>query len=128
MTNETRIYVPKLLAVRNVIATPQSFGMNISDVDNLPYFQAVELDRPLDNEAIARLVYITQSELLALSPAFNVPAFILKKQTQPAASCRVRTNLPKQLPQRRTRQPVFMGSLYACRQNQPVRHLDGNLA
>lgn len=80
MPNETRNYVPKLLAVRNIIATPQSFGMNISDIDNKPYFQAVEPDRPLDNEAIARLAGITQSELLALNPAFNVPAFIPKSK------------------------------------------------
>lgn len=80
MPNETRNYVPKLLAVRNIIATPQSFGMNISDIDNKPYFQAVEPGRPLDNEAIARLAGITQSELLALNPAFNVPAFIPKNK------------------------------------------------
>ena len=78
MPNETRNYVPKLLAVRNIIANPQSFGISISDIDNKPYFQAIELDHPIDNEAIIRLAGITQSELLALNPAFNVPAFIPK--------------------------------------------------
>lgn len=80
MPNETRNYVPKLLAVRNIIANPQSFGISISDIDNKPYFQAIELDHPIDNEAIARLAGITQSELLALNPAFNVPAFIPKSK------------------------------------------------
>lgn len=89
MPDETRNYVPKLLAVRNIIATPQSFGISIGDIDNKPYFQAVEPDRPLDNEAIARLAGITQSELLALNPAFNVPAFIPKNKRKlllPAAN------------------------------------------
>ncbi|HHK5569753.1 TPA: LysM peptidoglycan-binding domain-containing protein [Neisseria lactamica] len=80
MPDETRNYVPKLLAVRNIIANPQSFGISIGDIDNKPYFQAVEPDRPIDNEAIARLAGITQSELLALNPAFNVPAFIPKNK------------------------------------------------
>ena len=80
MPNETRNYVPKLLAVRNIIANPQSFGISISDIDNKPYFQAIELDHPIDNEAITRLAGITQSELLALNPAFNIPAFIPKSK------------------------------------------------
>ena len=80
MPNETRNYVPKLLAVRNIIANPQSFGISISDIDNKPYFQAIELDHPIDNETITRLAGITQSELLALNPAFNVPAFIPKSK------------------------------------------------
>ena len=80
MPNDTRNYVPKLLAVRNIIANPQSFGISISDIDNKPYFQAIELDHPIDNEAITRLAGITQSELLALNPAFNVPAFIPKSK------------------------------------------------
>ena len=80
MPNETRNYVPKLLAVRNIIANPQSFGISISDIDNKPYFQAIELDHPIDNEAITRLAGITENELLALNPAFNVPAFIPKSK------------------------------------------------
>lgn len=89
MPDETRNYVPKLLAVRNIIANPQSFGISIGDIDNKPYFQAVEPDCPIDNEAIARLAGITQSELLALNPAFNVPAFIPKNKRKlllPAAN------------------------------------------
>lgn len=89
MPDETRNYVPKLLAVRNIIANPQSFGISIGDIDNKPYFQAVEPDRPIDNEAIARLAGITQSELLTLNPAFNVPAFIPKNKRKlllPAAN------------------------------------------
>lgn len=89
MPDETRNYVPKLLAVRNIIANPQSFGISIGDIDNKPYFQAVEPDRPIDNEAITRLAGITQSELLALNPAFNVPAFIPKNKRKlllPAAN------------------------------------------
>lgn len=78
MPNETRNYVPKLLAVRNIVSSPQTFGMNISEITNQPYFQTVSIDKPIDNSTIARLANISESELLTLNPAFNAPVFIPK--------------------------------------------------
>ncbi|PSJ80270.1 LysM peptidoglycan-binding domain-containing protein [Neisseria iguanae] len=78
MPNETRNYVPKLLAVRNIIANPQAYGMNVSEISNQPYFKAVDIDQPIDHSAITRLANIGESEFLALNPAFNAPVFIPK--------------------------------------------------
>ncbi len=78
MPNETRNYVPKLLAVRNIVANPQTFGINISEITNQPYFQTVSVDKPIDNSTIARLANISESELLTLNPAFSAPVFIPK--------------------------------------------------
>lgn len=55
--------------------------MNISDIDNKPYFQAVEPGSVRSTtKPSPGLPAITQSELLALNPAFNVPAFIPKNK------------------------------------------------
>lgn len=78
MPNETRNYVPKLLAVRNIIFNPQSFGMSLSEVSNQPYFKAVDVDQAIDNSAIVRLANISESEFQTLNPAFNAPVFIPK--------------------------------------------------
>ena len=78
MPNETRNYVPKLLAVRNIVANPQTFGMNISEISNQPYFKSVSIDKPIDNSTIARFANISESELLVLNPGFNAPVFIPK--------------------------------------------------
>lgn len=78
MPNETRNYVPKLLAVRNIVANPQAYGMNVSEISNQPYFKAVDVDKPIDRSAITRLANIDESEFLALNPAFNAPVFIPK--------------------------------------------------
>lgn len=78
MPNETRNYVPKLLAVRNIVANPQTFGMNISEISNQPYFKSVSIDKPIDNSTIARFANISESELLTLNPGFNAPVFIPK--------------------------------------------------
>ncbi|WP_416188838.1 LysM peptidoglycan-binding domain-containing protein [Neisseria sp. CCUG17229] len=78
MPNETRNYVPKLLAVRNIVANPQAYGMNVSEISNQPYFKAVHIDQPIDHSAITRLADIGESEFLALNPAFNAPVFLPK--------------------------------------------------
>lgn len=78
MPNETRNYVPKLLAVRNIVSNPQSFGMNVSEISNQPYFKAIDIDRPIDQSAITRLADISESEFLALNPAFSAPVYIPK--------------------------------------------------
>lgn len=78
MPAETRNYVPKLLAVRNIVKNPQAFGMGLSDIENKPYFKAVDIDKPINTGAIARLANISESEFLALNPAFNAPVFVPK--------------------------------------------------
>ncbi|WP_373742048.1 LysM peptidoglycan-binding domain-containing protein [Neisseria sp.] len=78
MPQETRNYVPKLLAVRNIVNNPQTYGMNLSEINNKPYFKTVQVDKPLDTNAIIRLANISESEFLALNPAFNAPVFIPK--------------------------------------------------
>lgn len=78
MPAETRNYVPKLLAVRNIVKNPQAFGMGLSDIENKPYFKAIDVDKPIDTKAITRLANISESEFLALNPAFNAPVFVPK--------------------------------------------------
>lgn len=78
MPNETRNYVPKLLAVRNLINNPNAFGLNLTKIDNRPYFEVVSVDQPLDIQAAARLADISEDEFLQLNPSFKVPVFVPK--------------------------------------------------
>ncbi|ASP17154.1 LysM domain protein [Neisseria sp. oral taxon 020 str. F0370] len=78
MPAETRNYVPKLLAVRNIVNNPQYFGMNFADLDNKPFFKAVDIDQPIDLSAAVRLSGISQAEFDALNPAFKTPVYIPK--------------------------------------------------
>lgn len=76
MPNETRNYVPKLLAVRNLVSNPQVFGLHLSNIENKPYFEAISIDSPIDINAITRLANISQAEFEALNPSFKVPVFL----------------------------------------------------
>src|SRR5690606_379992 len=55
MPNETRNYVPKLQAVKNIIAHPEKFNIELPNIENHPYFQAVDLKRDMDIELVASL-------------------------------------------------------------------------
>lgn len=78
MPAETRNYVPKLLAVRNLVNNPQAFGLKLPEIRNTPYFKAVEVRDPMDIMAASFLANIPQNEFLSLNPAFKTPVFIPK--------------------------------------------------
>lgn len=82
MPNETRNYVPKLLAVRNLVNNPSAFGLTLPEIKSEPYFKAVTVNTPLDIMAAAHLANISESEFLALNPAFKTPVFIPKGNRQ----------------------------------------------
>ena len=44
MPAETRLYVPKLQAVKNIVADPQAFRTELPLIENHPYFQAVDIE------------------------------------------------------------------------------------
>lgn len=78
MPAETRNYVPKLLAVRNLVNNPQAFGLRLPELEHKPYFATVNVDTPLDIMAAAHLANISEDEFLALNPAFKTPVFLPK--------------------------------------------------
>ena len=59
MPNETRNYVPKLLAVRNLVNNPQAFGLTLPEMKHEPYFRTVTVNGPLDIMAAAHLANMT---------------------------------------------------------------------
>ena len=73
MPDETRNYVPKLQAVKNIIASPERFQTELPLIENHPYFQAVALDRDIDTAQVAELAGVTMDELKSLNPSFNKP-------------------------------------------------------
>ena len=68
---ETRAYVPKLQAVKNIIANPQQFNMTLADVPNEPYFGTVQVEQHMDVKVAAKLAGMTVEEFVALNPAHN---------------------------------------------------------
>jgi len=73
MPAETRLYVPKLQAVKNIVADPDSFRAELPLIANHPYFQSVEIDRDIDVELVAKLASVDPKDFRALNPSLNKP-------------------------------------------------------
>lgn len=73
---ETRNYVPKLLAVKNIVTSPASFGLVLQDIPNEPYFTAIATTKHIDVALAAELADIPMEEFTALNPAHNRPVIL----------------------------------------------------
>jgi membrane-bound lytic murein transglycosylase D len=73
LPNETRSYVPKLIAVKNIVLSPASYGVELTAVNNKPYFSKVTAPAKIDIKLAAKLAEMAEDEFSALNPAFNRP-------------------------------------------------------
>ncbi|MGZ3159879.1 MAG: transglycosylase SLT domain-containing protein, partial [Burkholderiaceae bacterium] len=82
MPLETRNYVPKLQAVKDIITTPGQYAITLPKVDNEPYFVTVGKTRDIDIKVAAQLAEISIDEFKALNPQFNRPVITGGANTQ----------------------------------------------
>jgi len=73
MPDETRNYVPRLMALRNIVLEPEKFGLDLGDLPDEPYFTRVALELDLDLRLASRLADVPYEDLLALNPGYNRP-------------------------------------------------------
>ncbi len=76
MPRETRNYVPKLLAVKNIVADPARFGLVLSKIPDEPYFATVSTTKHIDVKVAAELANISMDEFIALNPGHNRPVIL----------------------------------------------------
>ncbi|WP_084360390.1 transglycosylase SLT domain-containing protein [Hydrogenophaga palleronii] len=73
MPAETRQYVPKLQAVKNIMARPQDFNATLPLIGNHPFFDTVTLQRDMDVAVIATLAEVDEKDFRALNPSLRQP-------------------------------------------------------
>ena len=76
MPVETRNYVPKLHAVRNIVMQPERFGLALPPIENHPYFVSVPIQRDMDVALATRLAGLSIDEFKALNPSQNKPVIL----------------------------------------------------
>ena len=76
MPAETRLYVPKLQAMENLVANPQGKGIQLPSIPNHPYFQTVPLPRDMDVALVARLAEVPVEDFKALNPSAHRPVLL----------------------------------------------------
>ncbi len=71
MPAETRNYIPKLMAVRNIITNPEQYGIALVNIPNRPYFATVTTNRHIDVKLAASFAELSLEEFRFLNPAHN---------------------------------------------------------
>jgi len=76
MPMETRMYVPKLQAMKNIVANPLAFNLVLFSIPNHPYFQSVPLPRDMDVTVAAKLADISVDDFKSLNPSASRPVLL----------------------------------------------------
>jgi membrane-bound lytic murein transglycosylase D len=71
LPNETRGYVPELLAMRRLVANPERYGLEFSPIANEPYFVTIQTGGQIDLKVVAELAGVSVDDLYELNPAFH---------------------------------------------------------
>lgn len=79
MPQETRHYVPKLIAIKNIVARAQDLGIGLPALPNRPYFVTIEKTGPIDLKLAAQFAGMSVEEFVALNPAHNRPVIAASK-------------------------------------------------
>lgn len=82
MPNETRHYVPKLIALKHIIQRAQVLGVDLPDLPNRPYFVTIEKTRPIDLKLAAQFAGMSVKEFVALNPAHNRPVIAASRNNE----------------------------------------------
>ncbi len=71
LPKETQAYVPKLLALKRLIANPEAYGITLNCIEDTPHFETVDIGSQLDLAMAADLAHIELDQLYQLNPGFN---------------------------------------------------------
>jgi membrane-bound lytic murein transglycosylase D len=82
MPKETRQYVPKLMAYRQIVLDPQAYGIVLPTLENHPYFIALDIDNDIDVAVAIKLAEIPEEEFHNLNPSFNKPVILSNANQQ----------------------------------------------
>jgi len=71
LPQETMNYVPRFLAVAQIIKNPSAYGVSLPPIANRPHFREVSLAGPMELNQIASITGLSRAELYALNPAYR---------------------------------------------------------
>ena len=71
LPRETQHYVPKLMAMVNIIADPAKYGLQLASIPDTEFFARVETDGQIDLGVVARLTDMPVDELFMINPGYQ---------------------------------------------------------
>lgn len=71
LPKETMAYVPKLLAISELVKNSPDYGLSLKEIANKPHFAVVNTGSQIDIARAASMADITTKEMYLLNPGFN---------------------------------------------------------
>jgi membrane-bound lytic murein transglycosylase D len=71
LPTETRGYVPELLAMRRIVATPARYGLSLEGLPDEPYFVQVDTGGQIALKVVAQIANISVDDIYELNPAYQ---------------------------------------------------------
>lgn len=71
LPKETKHYIPKLLAWRDLILNPENYQTTLASIPNEPYFTVVDVGSQIDLAEAASLAEVDIETIYQLNPAYN---------------------------------------------------------
>jgi membrane-bound lytic murein transglycosylase D len=71
LPKETQDYVPKLLALSELVMSPDAYGLSLDTIPDEPFFETVEVNRSMKLARVAALAGIDEDVLYQLNPAYK---------------------------------------------------------
>jgi membrane-bound lytic murein transglycosylase D len=76
MPRETQVFVPKLFALRDIIARPEAYQITLPEIPDAPYFEIVPVAHTIDIKVAAELADMSVHDFINLNPAYNKPVIV----------------------------------------------------
>ena len=76
MPLETRQYVPKLQAIKNIVRNPSVYGLSLPNIPNQLRHEAILVTRDIDVSKAAELANLSEDEFKRLNPAYKRPIIV----------------------------------------------------
>lgn len=76
LPKETTQYVPKLLAVRNILQNHKNYSLSLTPVSNKPYFETVNITHPISLSLVAKLAEVPEYKIQLLNPGYKTSVYI----------------------------------------------------
>jgi membrane-bound lytic murein transglycosylase D len=71
LPRETEAYVPRLLALKALVSTPEKYNLAFKSIPNQPFFEIVDIEAQIDLAQAAALAEMSMEDFYLLNPAFN---------------------------------------------------------
>jgi membrane-bound lytic murein transglycosylase D len=116
LPKETTDYIPKLLALVEIVKRPSHYGVSVPNIPNKPYFVRIDNDKAIELVKLAEHLKISKHEIYRLNPAHickhihpDAPKHILVPTHVATQTKSVIKNIPAYKPVKPTKYVVKKG-------------------